>query len=221
MDTNIYYIPIHHGILITSNFAEIQRRMDIGMNPKIEYIKISISDLDKYKIKAFGFEKVDNDYFQSIREEISKYYFETIAFHETTADLSDIIFNVKHLIIGDKTKINLSAKNFNGLEEITFLSVKTFKGKILEKFNNVEKLILWYENQKSNIILENFPNLREFYIYNGSIVELNLTENPLIERLQLHRALKLEKVILPSTIELKKVIVESCNKLDTSNLPIN
>jgi hypothetical protein len=65
-----------------------------------------------------------------------------------------------------------------------------------------------------------FPNLKEFYIYNGSIVQLDLTENPLIERLQLHRALKLEEVILPPTIHLKRVVVEACNKLDTSNLPI-
>jgi len=29
MNTNMYYIPVHHGMLITSNFAYIQRRMDI------------------------------------------------------------------------------------------------------------------------------------------------------------------------------------------------
>ncbi|MGD1319266.1 hypothetical protein [Chryseobacterium sp. 2R14A] len=221
MDTNIYYIPKHQGILITSNFAEIQRRMDIGMNPKIEFIKISVLDIGKYKIKSFGFEKVNNDYFQSIKEIFSKYHFEAVAFHETTADLSDVILDTEHLIIGDKSKINLSEKNFKNLKEITFLSLKTFKGKILDKFEKVEKLILWYENQKSNIILENFPNLKEFYIYNGSIVELNLTENQSIERLQLHRCTKLEKVVLPPKIQLKKVIIEACNKLDTSNLPAN
>jgi len=220
MATNIYYIPKHQGILITSNFEEIQRRMDIGMNPKIEFIKISISDLDKYKIKGFGFEKIDNDYFKSIKEIFSKYHFEAIAFHETTADLSDVILDTEHLIVGDKSKINLSEKNFKNLKEITFLSVKTFKAKILDKFEKLEKLTLWYENKKSNDILEKFPNLKEFYIYNGSIVELDLTENPRVERLQLHLCIKLEKVILPPAMHLKKIIVESCNKLDTSNLPI-
>lgn len=221
MATNIYYIPKDKGILITSDFADIQKRMDIGMDPITEYIQISISDFDKYIVKGFGFDKVDNDYFQSIKQEISKYHFEAIAFHESTIDLFDVVLDVKHLIVGDKSKINLSSNNFKNLKEITFLSVKTFKGKILDKFKNVEKLILWYENQKSNIILENFPNLKEFYIYNGSIVQLDLTENPLVERLQLHRALKMEKVLLPPTIHLKRVIVEACNKLDTSNLPIN
>ncbi|UFH33308.1 hypothetical protein LNP04_06205 [Chryseobacterium sp. C-71] len=221
IDTNIYYIPKDKGILITSNFAEIQKRMDIGMDPVIEFIKTSITDLNKYEIKGFGFDNVDNTYFQSIKEVFAKYKFETIAFHETTADLSDVVLDVEHLVVGQKSKINISEKNFKNLKEITFLSVKTFKGKILDKFKTVEKLILWYENQKSNTILENFPNLKEFYIYNGSIMELNLTENPHIEKLQLHRCIKLEKVILPPSMQLKKVIVEACNKLDTYNLPIN
>lgn len=220
MATNIYYIPKDKGILITSDFADIQKRMDIGMDPIIEYVQVSISDFDKYNIRSFGFDKVDNTYFQSIKEMLTKYRFEAIAFHETTADLSDTVLNVEHLIVGDKSKINLSEKNFKNLKEITFLSVKTFKGKIVDKFDNVKKLILWYENQKSNTILENFPHLKEFYVYNGSIVELNLTENPYIERLQLHRCIKLEKVILPPIIQLEKVVVEACNKLDTSNLLI-
>ncbi|AZA89065.1 hypothetical protein EG349_19760 (plasmid) [Chryseobacterium shandongense] len=221
MATNIYYIPKDRGILITSDFADIQKRMDIGMDPIIEYLQITISDFDKYIIRSFGFDKVDNNYFQKIKDEISKYEFETIAFHESTIDLSNVVLDAKHLIVGDKSKINLSSNNFKNLKEITFLSVKTFKGKILDKFKKVERLILWYENQKSNIILENFPNLKEFYIYNGSLVQLDLTENPLIERLQLHRALKLEKVILPPTVHLKRVVVEACNKLDRSNLSLS
>lgn len=220
MATNIYYDPKNPGLLITSNFAEIKKWMDVGVNPMIDYKEISISEINNYKIKDIGFDKVDNDYFQSIKEIFSKYHFETVAFHETTADLSDIVLDVEHLIMGDKSKINLSEKNFKNLKEITFLSVKTFKGKILDKFKNVEKLILWYENKKANDILEHFPNLKEFYIYNGSIVELNLSKNPHIERLQLHLCIKMEKVILPTDIHLKKVIVEACNKLDTSNLPI-
>lgn len=220
MDTNIYYIPDHQGILITSNFEEIQKRMDIGMDPVIDYIKISIGDISQYKIKGFGFDKIDNNYFQSIKEEISQYKFEAIAFHETTVDLSDVVLDVEHLIMGNNSKINLSSRNFKNLREITFLSVKTFKGKILDKFEDVKKLILWYENRKSNDVLEKFPNLKEFWINNGSIVELNITPNPFLEILELHRCLKLERVIIPPIVHLNRVIVVACNKLDTSNLPI-
>lgn len=220
MDTNIYYDSQNPGLLITSDFEEIQKWMDLGVNPQINYKKITISEIENYNIKDIGFYKIDNDYFQSIKEIFSKYNFEAIAFHETTADLSDIVLDVEHLIVGDKSKINLSEKNFKNLKEITFLSVKTFKGKILDKFETVEKLILWYENKKSNDVLENFPKLKEFWINNGSIVELDITQNLYLEILELHRCLKMEKVILPTDIHLKKVIVEACNKLDTSNLPI-
>lgn len=221
MDTNIYYSLKEQGIFVTSDFEERQRRINLGMFPKIDYEKIDIPNLDNYIFNEIAFDKIDNDYFQNIKEIFSKYTFETIAFHETMADLSDVVLDVQHLIVGEKSKISLSEKNFKNLKEITFLSVKTFKGKILDRFKDVKKLVLWYENQKSNIILENFPNLKEFYIYNGSIIELNLIENPYIERLQLHRCIKMEKVVLSPKIHLKKVIVEACNKLDTSNLPIN
>lgn len=102
-------------------------------------------------------------------------------------------------------------KNFENLKEITFLSVKTFKGKILDTLGSVEKLILWYENKKSNSILAMLHNIKEFYIYNGSLIELDLTGNPRLERLQLHRCLKLEKVVLNPSARLRNVIIESCN----------
>lgn len=44
-----------------------------------------------------------------------------------------------------------------------------------------------------------------------------LTNNVEIERLELHRCLKLEKVLLKSGHHFGHVTVESSNKLDTSN----
>src|SRR5690606_3106316 len=112
----IYYIPKHQGILITSDFAEIQKRMDIGMDPRIEYIKISVSDFDQFTIKGFSLKKVDNAYFQSVKGIFSKYKFEAIAFHDSNVDLSDVVWDVGHLFIGDNAKINLSAGNFSNLK---------------------------------------------------------------------------------------------------------
>jgi hypothetical protein len=218
MATNIYYNPKEKGLFITSNFEERQKRMDLGIFPRIDYKKINnLSELENYSFDGIAFDKVDNDYFQSIKEIFSKYKFKTVAFHETTSDLSDVVLDVKHLIVGDNSKINLSSKNFKNLNEITFLSVKNFKGKILDEFKEVEKLILWYENKKSNLILEKFPRLKEFWINNGSIVELDVTKIPLLEILELHRCIKLEKVTVASKNSLKKVVVEASNKLDASN----
>ncbi len=192
--------------------------MDLGISPKINYQQITFNDLDHYNFKNIAFDKIENTYFQSIKKLFSKYLFEVIAFHETTADLSDTVINVEHLVVGDKSKFNLSENSFKNLKEVTFLSMKTFKGKIFDKFQEVEKLVVWHENQKSNTILENFPNLKELHIYNGSIVELNLNENQKIEQLELYRCTKMEKIILPPITHLKKVIIKDCKKLDTSNL---
>ncbi|CAA7193829.1 hypothetical protein [Chryseobacterium potabilaquae] len=219
MDTNIYYIPEHEGILITSNFAEIQKWMNLGVNPKVEYIPISISDLNKYTFKGIGFEKVSNEYFQSIKEIFSEYKFDDVCFHESTVDLSDVIFDVRHFVIGDKSNINLSEKNFKNLEEVTFLSLKTFKGKIVTKLNSVKKIVLWFENKKGNTLLSHFPRLKELHIFNGSEVELDLVENKDIENLRLGNLPKLEKIIFNSETVIKKAIIENCKKLDTSELP--
>lgn len=219
MENNIYYNPENNGVFVTSNYAEIQKRMDLGIDPKVAYRKISVSDFDSFTIKSIGFDGVDNLYFQGIKDIFANHEFEAVAFHASVADLSDVVLNVKHLVVGDNSKINIAEESFRNLEEITFLSVKTFKGKILDKIGSVTKLILWYENSKTNAILSMFPNLKELYIYNGSLIQLDLTANALLERLQLHRCLKLEKVNVPFDNHLQKVIVESCNKLDRSNLP--
>ncbi len=219
-ENNIYYNPQEQALLITSNFSVIQKRMDVGIDPKINYQKLSVSDLDKIMFKGIAFDKIDDLYFQTIKSLLSRYKYDAIAFHNSVANLSDIVLDVKHLVIGDNSKISFEANNFKNLLQITFLSLKTFKGKVLDNVFSVEKLILWYENKKSSDLLFKFPNLKEFYIYNGTSVELDLTENPLLEELQLHRCSKLESVKFSLKMQLKKAIVDGCPKVDVSNFGI-
>lgn len=53
MDYKIYYIPEHKTVSITSNFAEIKKWMDLGINPKVEYIPITISELSQSKTRIW------------------------------------------------------------------------------------------------------------------------------------------------------------------------
>jgi hypothetical protein len=221
MDTNIYYNADSRGALATSNFEEIQKRMDLGIDPKVDYKKINFSDFDKLKIKDLGFEKISNEYFQQFATIFSKHEFETVSFHDSIIELSDVPLRAKHLIIGDNSKINLSVKNFENLEELTFLSLKTFKGKILDSIPSVKKIIIWYENNKANSTLSKFPNLVELWINNGSLTELVLTENPALKTLHLNRCTKLEIIKLRTNQLLETVVVEGSKKLDTSNLGTN
>lgn len=218
MDTKIYYIPKYEGITITNDFAEIQKRMDIGMDEKIEYIPIVVSDFSQYKIKGLGFDGVDNNYFQAIKQLFSELKLEAISFYRSTIDLSDVIIDVKHLLIGDKSKINLSADNFKNLEEITFLSIKSLKLKILGQFDTVTKATLW-DSVKTSSLPEMFPNIEELTVNKGGLTELDLRNNKSLEKLDIHLCTKLERILLPENHKLNKVFIENCKNLDVSNLP--
>lgn len=92
---------------------------------------------------------------------------------------------------------------------------------MLHQFESVERLVIWYESKKVNEILLMFPKLKHLEINNGSLVELDLAANMMLETLSLHRCMKLEKVILDPSINLKKVVIEHCKRLDVNNLGNN
>jgi hypothetical protein len=218
MDTNIYYIPEYKAVSITSNFAEEKKMMDLGVDPKIEYIPITISDFSKYEIRGIGFTKVDNSYFQTIKNVFSDFKFKSLAFHDSTVDLSNVTINVQELFIGEKTKMDISAKNFKNLEEVTFLSIKSFKGKIPDQFDTVRKAVFW-DSTKTSSFPEMFPNLIELTVNKGGLTELDLRNNKKLEKLGVHYCTKLEKILLPDDHKLNDIFIENCKNLDISNLP--
>lgn len=212
MDFNIYFNVNEKGLIATKNFEEIQKKMDLGIFPKSTYIKVEIHDLSKFDFQTIALNDINSFDFQYFKSIFSKYSFQIVAIHNSIIDLEGVEINTRHLVIGDKVKVNLLERNFMGLDEITFLSVKTFKGIILERFIDVKKLILWYENSKSNDILKLFPNLIELQIYNGNLVDLFLTENRKLKKLQLHNLPKLQRVEIKPD-DLDELIVERCKML--------
>ncbi len=211
MDFNIYFNSDKKGLIVTNNFEEIQKKMDLGIFPKSTYIKTEIHDLSKFDFQTISLNYLNSFAFESFKSIFSQYSFQIVSIHNSTIDLKEVEINTTHLVIGEKVKVNLLECNFIGLDEITFLSVKTFKGMILESFRNVEKMILWHENNKSNDILKLFPNLIELQIYNGNVVDLFLTENRKLKKLQLHNLPKLQRLEKPNDIE--ELIVERCKML--------
>jgi len=219
MDIKIYYIPEHQGISITSNFAEIKRMMDIGVNPKVEYKEISKSDFHMYPIKGISFEMVDNDYFQNVTDIFLGRRFEYLSFYNSVIDFSDVLLNVKHLVIGQKCKVDLCANNFKDLEEITFLELKSFKGKIMSEFNSVKKIVLWFESKKANGILTKFPSLKRLDIFNGSETKLDLRTNKDLESLKLGNLSKLEEILFDPATIITTAAIENCKKLNLGAIP--
>lgn len=169
-------MPESKGVLITSNFKEIKKLMDLGVNPRIEYQEFIFSDFNKYEIEWLAFEKVENLYFQKISSIFSISRFKTIAFHESNIDLHGLVLNTESLVIGERCQVDLANEYFNNLEKINFLSLKTFKGKIKNPILSVSKAILW-DTTKGNFLPEMFPYLHELTINKGSITQLDLIQN--------------------------------------------
>ena len=211
-------MPENKGILITSNFSEIQKWMDLGINPKVEYIPVTISSFRNYEVKSLGFDKVENEYFQSIKDLFPGLKFETVSFHESSIDLSNVLIDVKHLLIGEKSKFNISKNNFKGLEEITFLSIKSFKGKVITQLDTVQKAVLW-DSTKTSSLPEMFPNLIKLVINKGALTEVDLRNNKHLEKLEVHYCTKLERILLPDKHKLNEVFIDNCKNLDVNNLP--
>lgn len=221
MDANIYYIKNNHTLFITSTFAEIQRNMDLGINPQLEYLKIEISDVANYIIKAIGFDKVDDLYFQSIKDIFANNRYEGVAFHNCAINLTGICIDTEHLVVGDSCKINFTKENFKNLKEITFLSMKSYKGRIIYNISYVKKITAWYVGLKSELVLSLMPNLEELVINHGSMTTLDLLANPKLRVVGLHYCRKLEKVVINSEQKIEKVVVENCKNLDINNLGPN
>ncbi|WP_160139810.1 hypothetical protein [Chryseobacterium sp. c4a] len=220
MNTHIYYIPQYKAVSVIANFAETQKKMDLGMSPKVDYIPMTISDFSRYEIEGIGLVQIENDCFQAIKEIFSNFKFKSVAFHESNIELADVVIDAQHLVIGDRSKVNVSEKNFQNLEEITFLALKTYKGKVLTILNSVKKIAMWYEGKKSNTILSKFPELKELHCFNGSEIQLDIRENKCIERLELANFPKLEHILLDHDHIIKELKIENCKKLDISNLPV-
>lgn len=217
MDTNIYYTPENKGVIVTSNFAEIKKLMDLGVNPKVDYIQITATDFSKYDIRTISFDRVDNNFFKTIVRNVSDLKLETISFLRSTVDLSDAVVDAKHLFLGEQSNIDLSPENFINLEELSFLSVKTFKGKLLNKLESIKKAVLWDVTDSS--LIEMLPNLNELTINKGIIQDLDIRQNIKLERLDVHYCSKLLQILLPNNSSLSWILIENCKKLDTSNLP--
>ncbi len=218
MDTNIYYIPQDKAVVVTSNFTKNQKWMDLGVNQKVDYIPINTSDISKFEIESVGLDKVDNIFFQTINGIFSKVKLESISFHESNIDLSEIIIESKHLFVGDKTKINLASQNFKNLEEVNFLSVKSFKGKVLDEFETVKKMVLW-DSVKTFSLPGMFPNLNELTVNKGSLTELDLRNNKELKKIDIHYCTKLEHILLNDDHKLEKIFIKNCKNLDISILP--
>lgn len=126
--------------------------------------------------------------------------------------------NIESLLLGDKVKMNLDYSRFPKLKYLSLLSYKSFKGKIENKTDSLEELIVWYYNPKNklleDLLSENIKLKR---------LELNLTNIESLEGLKQLEDLEelniaygrnltnIDSLLLIS--KFRKVIFENCKKI--------
>lgn len=120
-----------------------------------------------------------------------------LTFYNCKVNIDSEITPVRVINFGEKVSGKFDVFLFKGLEEITFTSYKTFKGKIYGKNDSLRKLILWYfnPNDKSLKDLGFFKGLRELEINNTNIETLegieSLTE---LRSLTINMGIKLREI---------------------------
>jgi len=162
---------------------------------------------------SIGFDGVEANIFRYVIEHINiQRSIKILAIHNSDIEIDlTLSLNLDHLIIGLNNNINMSKWNINA-REITFYSLKTFKGILPNSFSIVEKLTVWDDKNRINDLLKLFVLITELKITNSNIEELDLKSLKQLKMAHLAHLNKLVNIEIPSPNKLERIIVEKCKK---------
>lgn len=188
------YINDQNDILITTRIDYWLEKIKLGIFPKQNYLLIDEKDvLNNKNIVNISFDKIvsveDINYFLELFKSNSDK--QVIAFHECKSKEITKYYS-KHLVLGEKCFLPINVENTEIVEEITFLSLKTFKGKISSLIYNVKTLNVWNDKGKLNEIVLAFTDLRVLKIYNSDVQILDLTQFLNLVSVEIYNCKKLE-----------------------------
>lgn len=192
MDAKIY-INDQSDILITTRIDYWIEKIKLGIFPEQNYLLIDEEDvLNNKNLVNISFDKIvttNINYFLELFKNNSDN--QVIAFHECKSKEINRYY-AKHLVVGEKCILPINVENSETVEEITFLSLKTFKGKVTSLIYNVKTLNVWNDKGKLNEIVLAFIDLRVLKIYNSDVQILDLTQFLNLVSVEIYNCKKLE-----------------------------
>lgn len=212
MDSKIY-TDKDNGLLITTRIEKWERDIQLGISPDFKFQLIDISDIDnRPSIEGIAYDVIPNEDFILLNSILGLKHVEGLAIHESII-IDSAIISCTHFVLGEKVKFELRNERLNSVERITFLSLKTFKGKIIDDLIGVKHLVVW-EDKKSimNDLLKRFPNLESLYLVRTSLESLDFSANPNLINLELHDCRKLKDLKFDGNIP-ENIVVEMCPNL--------
>jgi len=213
MDTKIY-LDKSGGLLITTRFSEWENNMRLGIFPQQHFLLIDTFALKSNHIilKSVSFDKVPLKDFVTINNYLKYIEFDEVAIHECNL-INVQLPNCKHLILGIKVKLNLSNEILLSIQKITFLSLKTFRGKILNDLNNIKDLIVWDDIGFINELLKKIPYIEILQLFKTNLETLDISLNHHLCLLELYNSKKLKRLEFTKDNMPNKISFEMCPNL--------
>jgi hypothetical protein len=207
------YITKNNELFITSRIEEWERKIQLKIFPDLKFKLVDISENNKLRsVTGITYDMVSYEDFVIVNNIIESYSPQELAIYESNIITSPVIF-CSHLLLGDMINFELRHERLKNVERISFLSLKSFKGKIINNLIDVKHLVVW-EDKKSimNDILKRFPNLESLYLVRTSLEFLDLSVNKSLLRLELHDCRKLNKLEFGENIP-ENIVIELCPNL--------
>lgn len=219
MNSSIYTDKFN-GLLITSRFEDWEKKIKLGIFPDFEYAQTDILNLKNniQIIDSVAFDKVSSDDFNLVNSILKQKRIGAIAIHESDISNSPKLF-CQHLIIGEKVTIDLKNEMLNAVEGITFLSLKTYKGKVIDDLTNIKNLTVWHDKGYANSLFKKTPALESLQLYDTSVEALDLSLNPYLNSAGFYVSKNLQKVYFSKEKLPENIGYEACPNLDLERLP--
>lgn len=225
MDIQVKYYKTQNennsvGLFITSRTEYWLERVRLSIHPPLgEEINCLFDDIQNVSI-ILGFDKIDSDIFNSVITEISKKNVITdLGIHNSVINVNlDSTLLVDKLYIGESTTMDLDSAQIDA-KEITFLSLKTFKGFFLSKFPNVQSLTIWEDKNRINELLEVFFNIKELILTSSNVEILDFKLVMRLNNVDLRYCNKLTSIEVGAKHKIQRLIVQkSKNYFPSINL---
>ncbi|GEM_PF-1695740 len=201
------------SLLVTSRAEYWLNRVKLETTPPIGTEIFDLAKDIKSNSVNITFDNIDSAVFNFVVNEfaLSKSIC-NLAIQNSNIEIGlKLSFCADHLIIGEGCNINMSLWSVN-IREFSFLSLRTFKGIFPKNFSSIDKLTIWYINDKLKGVLELFDNISELNIIHGDIKDLNLSLFSKLEKVYLSHLVKLEKIEIDGNTKPMEVIITKCKR---------
>lgn len=172
-----YYITKYDdgiGLFVTSRTDYWQERCRLRISPSLGEEIAHLKDV-KGQTVVLGFDQIDSKVFNGVVEEVSTLNtIKELAIHNSKIHVDfTATLSIDHLYIGEKVALDLHASQIES-KEVTFLNLKTFKGRVLSKFPATESLTVWYDRDNINKLIESFYNVQKLVVTHCNVEMLDL-----------------------------------------------